>query len=40
MGLQDLPGRGRNALLTLVEQKTFKKRLDTGPTDVNEVCTF
>jgi len=39
-GLQDQPGRGRNALLTPEENEVFKKRLDTGPTDADGVCTF
>ena len=40
VGLQDQPGRGRNALLTPEENKAFKKRLDAGPTDADGVCTF
>lgn len=39
-GLQDCPGRGRNALLTPEETEAFKKRLDAGPTDADGVCTF
>lgn len=40
VGLQDQPGRGRNALLTPEESQAFKKRLDAGPTDADGVCTF
>lgn len=39
-GLQDQPGRGRNALLTPEENEAFKKRLDAGPTAADGVCTF
>ena len=40
VGLQDQPGRGRNALLTPEETEAFKNRLDAGPTDADGVCTF
>ena len=40
VGLQDQPGRGRNALLTPEENGVFKKRLDAGPTDADGVCTL
>jgi transposase len=40
VGLEDQPGRGRNALLTPEECEAFKKRLDAGPTDADGVCTF
>lgn len=40
-GLHDLPGRGRNPMLTPEQQKKIvKKRIDAGPTADDVVCTF